>query len=473
MRKNSNIIIAFAILLALILLPIVLLNTDWSYAWFLPLALVLLIILLLWAMIDLENCFLFLLAILPTVHHFNYLKINIFSFFPLLNEFQIYVNPAAIIYLLLILLALSTWSDNWQIARQLPLRKILIATMIFSMFSIAWSSFPQTSLVELAYLLVPFAVYLLAFIKLDSEKSLIKVIIAVILSSIIPVFAACAQILTGNYYYEQDSFLGRLNGTMDHPNTFGLYLLVVIALLIIFFLAKQSKKIKKNKLLLFYLIILSAVFILTYSRTSWLCFALFISLFAIAEKTMAIILLAGAPIALSIYAFSANIQYRVNELFSQAIFNSFTARQNIWKIAWEKITARPIVGYGVGTAEPIIDAAKDWRGGASLPHNDYLLQQLELGFIGLLMYLSYTIGLIYQTGKTYIKLLNKYSEIRIGYFALAVNFKAIAFGLLLLLIALLPATFFESLSQKIIIQIIAWASLGSLFGLTKTSRTIN
>ena len=249
-----------------------------------------------------------------------------------------------------------------------------------------------------------------------------------------------------------------------------MFLFLIIALLVFFYLAKPDRRIKNNKLIFFYLAGLLFFLTLTYSRTGWLCLAVFLILLVFLKRKIILYLLAGLPAAALVLLTSENIKTRVLEIFDSALFSSVTARLNIWRVALEQIQLKPLLGHGLGLAETVIENAKTWRGGISLPHNDYLLQTLELGLIGLAVFLAYTFGAIYYVFKTFKALTDKETVINLSGRVFILNFKILTFGLLAILAALLPATIFESSSQKIILQIIIWPLLGGLFGLCHCGR---
>jgi len=431
----------------------------------LPISVFIIAIILALAAVNFQYTILFLIFILPAIYHFNYLKINIFNYLPFLNDYTFYLNPAAIIYLLIIILGLLTLLEKRRDLKFLPLKYIMAAAVILAGASIFWSADREIGLIELIYLIVPFAMYLIAYFYFSDQTSFIKLFLVSILSSIIPLIVAIFQLASKNYFYEPDSSLGRLIGTLDHPNTLGLFLFLIMGLLISFYLAKADRSLKNNKLIFFYSAVLLFFFTLTYSRTSWLCFAVFIILLIFLERKIIWLLLTSLPLAAIIYLTFKNIRDRVLEIFDNAIFSSLTARLDIWRVSLEQIFIKPFFGHGVGAAESVIEKAKSWQGGISLPHNDYLLQTLELGLAGLAIFLIYTFGAIYYVFKTFKDLADKKTVINLYGHVLILNFKIISFGLLAILIALLPATIFESLSQKIILQIIIWSLLGSLLSL--------
>lgn len=463
---SKKIYLALSIVL-LISLPFLVADLDWSNNLLLPLAVLALAALFALAAFDFEKTFLLIILAMPAVSHFNSIKINVFNFFPFLNDHSFYLNASSAIYLIIILFGVLTILEKWHELRNLPLKYIILLACIYAAASIFWSTDAQASLTEFIYLLVPFFMYLIAYARFSDYGYFIKILLMASLSSIIPLIAAFAQLLSGSYFYEPDSSLGRLTGGLDHPNTLGLFIILIIGLIISFYLAKDKRGFKNNKLVFFFLAVLLFFLMLTYSRTSWVCLAVFAMLLIFLERKIIWPILASLPIfAIAFLAFE-NIRNRVLEIFDSAIFSSITARLNIWSVVLKQIAEKPIFGHGVGTAESVIENAKTWNGGMSLPHNDYLLQVLELGAIGLILFCAYTFGAIYYAWQAFKNLGDKKTVINLYGREFNLNFKVLAFGVLAILIALLPATIFESLSQKIILQIIIWSLLGSLFSLKK------
>lgn len=461
------------ILFLFVFLLFSLFNLDWSMSWFLPIGILTIIGLLFLAKQNLENFFLTIIFIAPWAYNFNYLKINIGNFISFFSNYQITLNPISILYFVIIIVAAIELFNQKNILKQLPLKFIIIAALLLSLLSILWSGDPAASLIETVYLAVPFCLYFIAFANLNTAKSFIKIIIAIILSSIIPLVYALTQIINKTYFYEPDSSLGRLSSTMSHPNSYGLYLTVVAGLCFALFISRENKTFKKNHLLVLFSFASCLALLLTYSRTSWLSLAIYFLIFFWAEKRIAYIFAAISPLIIILLISVESIRLRIAEIFETSIFSSTTARLNIWKIAWQKIIENPWLGYGSGMSEAVIENSKTWKGGVSLPHNDYLLQWLELGVFGLFVFISYTMAAIVKTYRSFCAMANINTTISIGSKTYMINLKKLSFAILALLIALLPATIFESLSQKILIQIIIWSILGSLFGLKQQTRSIN
>ncbi|MFH1523040.1 MAG: O-antigen ligase family protein [Patescibacteria group bacterium] len=334
--------------------------------------------------------------------------------------------------------------------------------MIISLF---WSDYLGDSLVGLVYFLPPLAIYIIAFCYFSGKEGLLKILLASLASSLVPVFITLYQIIHKQYFFSPDSNLGRLQGPFNHPNLLGLHIFVIIALFISYYLAKEDKKISHNLFIILYNLILLAILVLTYSRVSWACLGLFLLILVYIRRNLIALFIAFSPVAAILAISIKNIRLRIIETFSGSLFSSWSARLNIWKISFSEIVKRPIFGNGIGTSEKIIEQAKSWQGGTIRPHNDLVLYGLELGIIGIIIFFAYTIGIIYYCRKTFICLNNKYETVQIYNKKFIINFKILSFGIMAIFLSLLLANGFEAISRRIVTQIVVWAILGCLFSL--------
>lgn len=461
-KLPATILYAIILLILAIIAPIILSDIDYYTDWFIFAALFAFFMLFILALIDVKKLILFLIFIAPALFYFNYIKINVAPYLPFLRNNSLILNPIAVIYLFLILLGLISIIEKWQEIKKMPLKFIILISIIYGALSLFWTVDKNTSLIELIYLIVPFALYAIAHSYFKTKSDLMKIIFAAIISSIIPAVAAVWQLATHTYFYEPDSTLGRICGTFTHPNSFGLYLFLILGLMIACAAARTDKSFKNGKLLFFYGLFLLILLVLTYSRTAWLCCAAFVViLFFIKRRFIPHLLFLSSLAAAALLAVN-NIKERIMEPFSSAIFNSWMARINIWKVALAKIAQKPLAGYGIGASESVIEASKTWDGGTSLPHNDFILHALELGAGGVLTFSLYTFGAIFCAFKTFLILPDKSEKIILGGRAIEINFKTLSCGIFAILSAMLIASVFESASQKIILQIIIWPILGSL-----------
>lgn len=428
---------------------LVLNNLDFSTGWFIVAGIVFVAFLAILAIFDFKKFILFVIAVIPTIFSLNQYKINISDFLPIFDGYGIYLNPASIFYLFIIGAGIIAIISNWQEFKKIPLKNLIIIFLAFALSSIIWSDYKNTSLIEFIYLAVPFFMYFICYLYFGDKNGLTKIFFASLLSSIIPAIISIKQIVNKEYFFEPDSSLGRITGTLAHPNSLGLYLFLIIALIIIY-LISQKRRISENKIIIAYGLFLSVLLVLTYSRTSWGALAMFFLFILFIKNKLAVIAL---PLVASLFLTVESIKYRIIETFNNTLFNSWLARINIWKVSVAEIVKKPLWGYGIGVSELIIEKAKTWRGGTSLAHNDYLLQALELGIIGLIIYLSLNLSAIFYAYKFYSNA-DKNKD---------ANFKITSYGIISLMITFLLAGITESISQKIFIQIILWAILGSFF----------
>ncbi|MFA4834036.1 MAG: O-antigen ligase family protein [Patescibacteria group bacterium] len=467
MKKATKIFFFILLLLSIFFLLLALPSLEWQNDSFFLLAFLFSAVLLVVGFFSLEKLILLLIITLPAILKFNDFKLDAGKYFPSLKYYDLPLNLTAIVCSFLILLGIMTIFWQWPKLKTLPLKFILLLYSIYLIISMAWSLNLSASLSGLVYFLAPPAIYIIAYCYFSNYQGLTKVIFAGFASALMPLALAFWQIANGEYFFEPDSSLGRIAGPFVHPNLFGLYLFVILGLTLSYLLAKRNKSLKNNFFLFLFAAAIIVILILTYSRVSWACLALFLLIFAVLARYLLIFLAVLAPLAFFILAIFESVRSRVAETFASSFFNSWIARKNIWQVSWEEIIKKPVFGHGVGTSEIVIEGAKNWRGGTSLPHSDFFLYGLELGLVGAVLFLSYTIGAIYYAGKTYLRLPNENTEINILGRKIEINFKILAFGVLTMLLALILASFFESVSRGIATQVIIWAVLGSLFSLKK------
>jgi O-antigen ligase len=78
---------------------------------------------------------------------------------------------------------------------------------------------------------------------------------------------------------------------------------------------------------------------------------------------------------------------------------SWSGRDRMWLATFEHARLRPLIGWGPGTARPIVAAALDWEGrdvppDEYPPHNEYLQVFHDTGLVGLLLLLVGWLGLL-------------------------------------------------------------------------------
>lgn len=471
MKLISQFFYIIVIILIFALSVMIIPNIDWQNEFLMPIILLMFLAILFFSIIDIKKSFLAIIIFLPTIIYFNDYKLNISKIFTFLSNYNLPINLTALISLFLIFLGITTILSCWNKIRKLPLRYIILIYIIYILISIFWSNDLEASLIGIVYFLVPFFAYIITYCHFNKKEDVFSLSWAAIISSTIPIIIGFSQMIAGQLYYEPDSSLGRITSTFVHPNLYGLYLFVIFAILTSFYFAKKNQKILNNKIIIIFLLFILLSLLFSYSRVAWVATFLFIILITVIKKELIIFFSSAIPI-ITLIAFSIEkIKFRILKTFSNARYSSWSTRKRIWKVAWEEIIKKPILGNGVGTSEKVIEKAKNWRGGTSLPHNDFILYWLEMGIIGLFLFLAYTLGAIYYIFKKFQELTDEYINIKIMGYNLEINYKKFVFGILAILLAMLLASFFESTSKRIVVQIIIWSLLGSIFSLEIKKQT--
>ncbi len=309
------------------------------------------------------------------------------------------LNIASIIAVLTILFSIIILIKNFSKIKTLPLKYSWIIFVALAIISIFFSYSPYLSLAESLRLLSILAVYILAYLLVDSKQDLQNLIKAIIFSAIIPSFFALWQFYTDTgLSIPFEGIYNRIYGTFAHPNLFAYYILLPIALSLFIFLSGNRKKIN-NILYFLFAIFFTIILSLTFTRGAWLSFLIILAVIGILRYRA---LLISAIIVLALaYLLIEPLNYRVNDLVANRSDSSIQWRINLWNDAKEYVKAQPLLGYGAGTASNLILDKRGEKFGSSDPHNDYLKIALENGLIGLLTYLAIIAGLFIKLIKTY------------------------------------------------------------------------
>jgi O-antigen ligase len=168
-----------------------------------------------------------------------------------------------------------------------------------------------------------------------------------------------------------------LTGAFQNRNIFGLFMLVsscVLSMLI-------SKQALKQSLPFACILLIASIYclIFSYSRASWLSYAVFSAVLFLASKKQHRLLASSIPIMIAIALFATNdgLFERLNQLLTG--FDS--GRIDIWLWAIEAFKNNWLLGYGLETM-PLVDNAP----AQPFVHNSVLEIAISLGLIGLISY---------------------------------------------------------------------------------------
>jgi putative inorganic carbon (hco3(-)) transporter len=203
------------------------------------------------------------------------------------------------------------------------------------------------------------------------------VLIAVVLSGVIPAAAGIGQYVWGGQRTIGD--YSRLTGTFVHPDPYGIYLALVITVGMTVLLARTSWD---RWLVAPALLVLIAALVGSYTRTAWVIVGIAILVLG-AVRFRRLLLLAPLLVAAVILVVPSTTT-RFNDLSTPrtnpyGTGNSFNSRVTQWRDALPKAERRPLTGLGL-TA--IVDESQY----SQHVHSDYVRTLVETGVFGFISY---------------------------------------------------------------------------------------
>ncbi|MCX6761360.1 MAG: O-antigen ligase family protein [Candidatus Moranbacteria bacterium] len=420
---------------------------------------------------DMKKVLWTILFFLPLIFGLSNYQINISSFFQgIVNINDLYANPFSLTCLFLIFLATIELIRRGKKMTKIPLFFILLLSALLSVIVLLPSRYLTSGLVFEVYLLAGFSVYFLSYLFLGSKENYLKTIFVIIFSAIIPAGVGIFQFLTGNYFFENDSDLGRIAATFPHPNTFGSFLFVVLALfLITFFAIKLENKLTNfSKLIIyFFAAILGLLLILTYSRTAWsgLLVAV-LAIFILKPRFRLLMTYCGLLLAGAVMLFEKTRE-RILGIFEHHMFDSMYGRYEIWDMALYRSWKKPFIGYGIGSFSEMIKDTQGKATGNVYPHNDLIRFFLEGGILGVTLYLLYLIGALYYSTKSFLHYPETSEKISFWGKRFDVELKTLGVIPLVLFGSTIVISMVESPSMDFTFQLLSWVLLGSWLGASR------
>lgn len=339
-----------------------------------------------------------------------------------------------------IILAVLVLRIIWQSikTKKLPFKILLVDKLIFTLFIIAAISFPlltedfSTGLLGLRY---DFELFLIYFVirGFDWKEIEIRKSVAIILTAglFVAVFALLQVLVLPKDFLANFGYSGIMTWSPDQPlpafqqiggtgiaraqsflagpNQLGSYLLILlpITLTLAWFQKKKNAKIIFS---VYFVIFLAALFF-TYSRSAWLGFLIMISIFVfvIANHKLRVYSFGTLIlIGLAIYLVVRNVlSYKfINVFFEHQ--GSTPERIESLRQAFEIILKNPF-GLGIGKAGlvsfrfPQVDTV--------IPESWYLQMALELGILGLLVYLGIIVEFFRNLWRKFAQTKNEFYKI--------------------------------------------------------------
>ncbi|MGO5074101.1 O-antigen ligase family protein [Clostridium sporogenes] len=250
----------------------------------------------------------------------------------------------------------------------------------------------RTSTYIVLFFIIKYEVY--------KKKYLDKIIYSYIFTSIIIGFIGIYEYLKGIGFTHKGEFstVVRCVSTLENSNNLGaFFIMIVFPMIVLSF--KEKQKGKKNIYILCSIIAIINI-IISFSRNAWLAFIMgYIALIIVFNFK----LIYGAILGAGVSLFIPKIANRLREIgdISQNL-----SRVSLWKIAWEMIKDKPLLGVGNGnyrTLYPQYYKKVKYLGYTAQakfhPHNAYLKAQCELGVVGLISLLGIFVSSIWKVSE--------------------------------------------------------------------------
>ncbi|MFC3414179.1 O-antigen ligase family protein [Algoriphagus hitonicola] len=192
--------------------------------------------------------------------------------------------------------------------------------------------------------------------------------------------------------------VGRFKGLMNNPNGLGLLLMFFYPILDL--LQKRNNFLKPNRGSLIVKVVIFVMLFLSGSRTAMLAILIYqTSIWLFDSKRLLIPFLLVLPPLLYVVSTADLIEILSSFGFQEELrldtLSTASGRTEVWVVAWEEVLQHPIFGQGMMYDNYFVDgyrsanigenAARHWYG----VWNSYLSLLLNVGFIGLALYLLF------------------------------------------------------------------------------------
>jgi O-antigen ligase len=238
-------------------------------------------------------------------------------------------------------------------------------------------------------------IYLFTVNVIEDKEDNRRLILFLLFSSLIPLVAGFLQFFTLGGI--QEGGVRRIYATAENPIRFGIYLVVMFNFTLALLLSLRSYK-QKVTLSLLCLCLIFSLF-QTFSRAGWVSLLIALFIFIVLSpkgKYWKLLILFIYICALIVAVFLLpQIWLRI------LAFKDIAWRIFLWSEELPLFLERPLFGYGLGSTTYVI--SKAIMGFPILIHNDYLRILLELGVVGLLIYLSVLISIVVWGFKVYLR----------------------------------------------------------------------
>jgi len=276
--------------------------------------------------------------------------------------------------------------DRRPIRFDVPFWLFFMFTLL-GLISIFWSADSSVTLSTVATLIQLLLLYFLLINQVTDIKDLDRVMTALFWGSVIFAFFGLGDLIMGL----GGDHSARLAGIARNPNGYFIYAICMIPAN--YWILTIKKNIYLKTLSVFILLILLVTSLYTQSRGGLISLGIFflVYLYLTTKKfsalflilIIALVILQLTPVAFEDRLLETSTDIRITGL---------------WPAGWQAISDRPIVGFGLGMSSRVIPRYYYQPTGPRSVHSGFLAVGIELGIIGLILYLLFV---IIPTGKLY------------------------------------------------------------------------
>ncbi len=341
--------------------------------------------------------------------------IDAFAGYAIISTPQVVINLNAVVAILVILWLAFTFARDNVRASWVPGLGWLIAFLVWGLVSLVNTADAFVTISEWLRMGSVVAIFIIScHVAKQRAHALTRLIPVLGIAMVIPLVVALVQWLTlGGLSF--GTLTNRVYGTFGHPNVLAFYLVCTVSVLMV---TQLATPLKQRSLLYPWLIAAGLLGLLfTYTRGAWLGFLIIQLIVGLKYHRKMVTVLAGAVIVLFIFWQTMNavmistFNFSLNDI---SLIQRFTTRDEEadsidWRLGVLQTMAprtleQPITGFGLGNFVTLRKQSVE-LGLYDDPeaHNDYLRLAIEMGFVGLALYIGFWISVLGVVWKNFNK----------------------------------------------------------------------
>ncbi len=368
----------------------------------------------------------------------------------------------------LINVAILIFGGLFLIKNKNKFKKLLIKNRTFFIFllfilvvglSILSSVNKGNSIEEFLRIITIFILFIFTYLNTKTKKDFNQLLVIIVLGAVPPLLIAFNQLLqTDAGWWDKTIMRFRINGTFLHPATLAFYLLATIPILYSILKDKTNTAYQASARLLipFMLFIIVA----TLARGAWIGLLIMFFLYGILKNRK--FLLGGIAVLFISYLAVSPITNRINDIFHPKYNSSLKTRIKIVETTLPAFSQKPLMGYGIGEFEEIHLKynSEAYSYSSKQAHNDYVRLLIEIGLIGLSLYISIFITI-------FIFILKEIKTTK------EENYKNHLISLAILWLGMLTISLGDNILRTMPVQFVLWSYTGAIFAFKNIKDTTN